>query len=123
MTRGREQAREARVPAGKEAHQRRLIKVKLVYVGMIRRLLGRGQEEIEFPSGSTLKELLEHLISVNGPKLGEQLFTKEGELMPTANLMVDGLNPIRRGGLETRLCEEGEARVEIVVLGPPPMGG
>ncbi|MDP6086860.1 MAG: hypothetical protein QGF68_12560 [Nitrospinota bacterium] len=44
-------------------------------------------------------------------------------MMPTANLMVDGLNPMRREGLGMRLCEEGDTQVEIVVLGPPPMGG
>ncbi len=99
------------------------IKVKLVYVGMIRRLFGSGEEELEVPAGITLRDLLERLISLNGPELRERLFTRHGELMPTANLMVDGLNPLSRGGLDMRLCEEGETEVEIVVLGPPPMGG
>ncbi|MFQ5912167.1 MAG: hypothetical protein ACE5JS_03185 [Nitrospinota bacterium] len=78
---------------------------------------------MEIPASSTLKVLLEHLIAANGPELRQHLLTKEGELLPTANLMVDGLNPLHRGGLEMRLCEEGETQVEIVVLGPPPMGG
>ncbi len=99
------------------------IKVKLAYVGMIRRLLGRREEELEVPAGITLRDLLERLISLNGPELRERLFTQVGEIMPTANLMVDGLNPMSRGGLDMRLCEEGETEVEIVVLGPPPMGG
>ena len=99
------------------------IKVKLVYVGMIRRLLGRGEEELQVPAGITLRALLEHLISLNGPELRKHLFTEQGEMMPTANLMVDGLNPMRREGPGMRLCEEGDTQVEVVVLGPPPMGG
>lgn len=99
------------------------ITVRLVYVGMIQRLLGRREEEMELPGGSTLRDLLARLSALYGPELRDQLLTGEGELMPTANLMVDGRNPMRGGGLETRLCEEGATQVEIVVLGPPPMGG
>ena len=107
----------------KEGGPKRRIKVKLRYVGMIRRLMAREQEEVELPAGTTLKDLLEHLISADGPELRKHLFTARGELMPTANLVVDGLNAMQHGGLQMRLCEQGETQVEVVVLGPPPMGG
>lgn len=101
----------------------RRITVKLVYVGMIRRLLGRREEELEVPAGITLRGFLERLIASNGPEFRGHLLTEQGEMMPTANLMVDGRNPMSRGGLDMRLCEQGETQIEIVVLGPPPMGG
>ena len=96
-----------------------MTEVRIRYLGLIQRTVGKREEVVHLPKGSTLGDLLNHLAAEYGSGFEEKVL-QSGELGPHATVLVDGINVSRPGGLETIL--EGQGSVEIVVLGPPPMG-
>jgi hypothetical protein len=53
----------------------------------------------------------------------ENHLLENGDLAPLATVLVNGLNALSQGGLQAKLSDGSESHVEIVVLGPPLMGG
>ena len=99
-----------------------MVEVKVTFVGLIQRVVGRREEAIRLPQEATLESLIGELVSRYGRELEERLL-ENGELAAHATVLVNGQNALNCGGLKTRLDEGSPNQVEIVLLGPPLMGG
>ena len=71
---------------------------------------------------TTLGGLIEKLVARYGHELEERLL-ENGDLAAHAAVLINGRNAMTQGGLQARLSDGSESHVEIVVLGPPLMGG
>ncbi|MBI2360216.1 MAG: MoaD/ThiS family protein [Deltaproteobacteria bacterium] len=99
-----------------------MVEVRVTFVGLIQRLVGRREEAFLLPQESTLRGLLQELAVRYGHDLEERLL-ENGELAAHATVLINGRNALACGGLAAKLSDGSESHVEIVVLGPPLMGG
>ena len=99
-----------------------MVEVKIIFVGLIQRLVGRREEAVLVSEETTLGGLIEKLVARYGHELEEHLL-ENGELAAHASVLINGRNAMTQGGLQARLSDGSESHVEIVVLGPPLMGG
>ena len=74
------------------------------------------------PEETTLGGLIEKLVARYGQELGERLL-ETGDLAAHATVLINGRNAMTQGGLQAKLNNGSQSQVEIVVLGPPLMGG
>jgi hypothetical protein len=77
---------------------------------------------LTLPSGSTLGTLL-HVLTERYGEAFQELLLPDGELAPHALVTINGEYARQVGGANAILEEPGGTQVEIVLLGPPPMGG
>lgn len=101
---------------------RPVVEVKVTFVGLIQRVVGRHEEALRLPQEATLAGLIRELVFRYGRELEERLL-ENGELAAHATVLVNGQNALNCGGLGARLDQGSPNRVEIVLLGPPLMGG
>lgn len=99
-----------------------MIKAKVIFVGLVQRLVGCREEVFLLPQESTLGELLEQLVARFGPAFEEHII-ENGELGREANVLIDGCNALGQGGLLAKLGNGPQTEVQIVMLAPPLMGG
>ena len=99
-----------------------VVEVKVTFVGVIQRLVGCREETVLVPEGATLGGLLQELVARHGRELEEHLL-ENGDLAALATVLINGRNALSQGGLQSKLSDGSESNVEIVVLGPPLMGG
>ena len=99
-----------------------MVEVKITFVGLIQRLVGRREEAVVVPEETTLGALLQELVARYGRELEERLL-ENGDLAAHATVLINGRNAMTQGGLQAKLSDGSESQVEIVVLGPPLMGG
>ena len=99
-----------------------MVEVKVTFVGVIQRVAGCREEAVSVPDETTLGGLLRELVARHGRELEEHLL-ENGDLTALATVMVNGCNALSQGGLRAKLSDGSESHVEIVVLGPPLMGG
>ena len=99
-----------------------VVEVKITFVGLIQRLVGRREEAVLVPEETTLGGLIEKLVARYGQELEERLL-ENGDLAAHAAVLINGRNAMTQGGLQAKLSDGSESQVEIVVLGPPLMGG
>ncbi len=99
-----------------------MVEVKITFVGLIQRIVGRRDEALQLPKETTLGGLLRILTDRYGRDLEERLL-ENGDLAPHATVLINGRNAISLGALQAKLSDGSESHVEIVVLGPPLMGG
>ena len=99
-----------------------MVEVKITFVGLLQRIVGCCEEAVLVPEETTLGGLLRELVARHGGELEEHLL-ENGELAALASVLVNGRNALTQGGLQAKLSEGSESHVEIVVLGPPLMGG
>jgi len=99
-----------------------VIEVKIIFVGLIQRLVGRREEAVLVQEETTLGGLIEKLVARYGQELEERLL-ENGDLAAHAAVLINGRNAVTQGGLQAKLSDGSESQVEIVVLGPPLMGG
>ncbi len=99
-----------------------MVEVKVTFVGVLQRLVGCREETVLVPEETTLGGLLRELISRYGREL-EEYVLENGDLAALATVLVNGRNALSQGGLQAKVSNGSENRVEIVVLGPPLMGG
>ena len=99
-----------------------MVEVKITFVGLIQRLVGRREEAVLVPEEATLGGLIEKLVARYGQELGERLL-ENGDLAAHAAVLINGRNAMTQGGLQAKLSDGSQSQVEIVVLGPPLMGG
>ena len=77
---------------------------------------------VQLPQETTLGGLLQELVARYGEKLGESLL-ENGELASHVTVLINGYNALTQGGLMAKLSDGSQSQVEIVLLGPPLMGG
>ena len=100
-----------------------MAEVAVTFVGLIQRLVGRRQESFTLPPHvNSLGGLLHELATCYGRELEERL-VENGELSPQATVLINGRNALSQGGLAAKLSDGSQSQVEIVLLGPPLMGG
>ena len=99
-----------------------MVEVKVTFVGVLQRVAGCREEVVVVPEETTLGGLLGELVARHGRLLGEHLL-ENGDLAPLATVLVNGRNALTQGGLQANVSDGSESHVEIVVLGPPLMGG
>lgn len=99
-----------------------VIEVRVTFVGLLQRLVGRREEVVLLEQEATLGGLLQELVARYGRELEERLL-ENGELAAHATVLINGYNALTRGGLTAKLSDGSQSHVEIVVLGPPLMGG
>ena len=99
-----------------------VIEVSVTFVGLIQRLVGHREEAVLLPQETTLGGLLHELVARYGQELEEHLL-ENGELAAHATVLINGHNALSQGGLTAKLSDGSQSHVEIVVLGPPLMGG
>jgi hypothetical protein len=87
---------------------------------MVRRAIKIKDEHLDLQGDLTLRSLLEQLVARHGSVIEEHVF--DGTYLSRAsNVLVDGVNCQRLGGLDAPLG--GAAEIEVVVFGPPLAGG
>lgn len=99
-----------------------VVEVKVTFVGLIQRVVGRREEAVLLPQETTLADLLHELVARYGHELEERLL-ENGELAAHATVLINGHNALTLGGLTAKLTDGSQSHVEIVLLGPPLMGG
>ncbi len=99
-----------------------MVEVKITFVGVLQRIVGCREEAVLVPEETTLGDLLRELIRRHGREL-EEYVLENGDLAALATVLVNGRNAVSQGGLQAKLTDGSESNVEIVVLGPPLMGG
>ncbi|MDP2728544.1 MAG: MoaD/ThiS family protein [Dehalococcoidia bacterium] len=90
-------------------------RVKVLYYGLIRTLMGTGTEEVELPKGATVGELIEALASHYGERFREHLMAKDGNVHRNVRIFVSDRDIGRAEGLNTRLNGEGQVTFVVTV--------
>lgn len=96
--------------------------VKVTFAGLIRRTVGTSEMLVTLPPGATLSALLHEIGARFGPAFEEQVLVN-GEIAPHAVVLIDGRYARELGGSHAIVDRHGSGQVEIVLLGPPLMGG
>ena len=97
--------------------------VKVIFTGPAEQLVGCPQELIALPAGSTLREFLRLLSERHGSDFRDYVFVDGETLSDEILILIDGLNALGLGGLETPLVGDTGPEVEVGFLGPVPVGG
>jgi molybdopterin converting factor small subunit len=95
--------------------------LRIRYVGLVRNSLGKSEETIALPDGSTVRDLLELLGERYGNDFRASVLTSDGKLKPTTTLLLDGIDIEGAGSLEASLV--GREQLSILALVHPPAGG
>ncbi len=96
--------------------------VRITFVGLVQRLVGHREEMVSLPQEAILADLLQVLVKRHGQGL-EQALLEQGELAAHATVLINGHNALTQGGLTAKLSGGAQSHIEIVLLGPPLMGG
>jgi len=93
------------------------MKVKLrLYLPMLAQVMGGKEQTVEFP-GTTVRELLDHLIQRHGRRAREALLDETGELDLVIQLVVNQAAWISRQELDTGLHDGDEVTIMVPMAG------
>jgi molybdopterin synthase sulfur carrier subunit len=95
--------------------------LKIRYIGLLRNSLGKSEETVELPDGTTVRDLLDVLGEKYGNDFRATVLTSDGKLKPTTTLLLDGTDIEGTGGLESSLVSREQ--LTILALVHPPAGG
>ncbi len=91
------------------------------YLGLVRNVIGRSEEDLDVLAGTTVGQLLRLLGDKHGSPFKQSVLKQSGELRAMAQVCVDDRDIDELNGFDTRLGEDGQ--VSIVVGVYPPEGG
>jgi len=94
-----------------------VVEVKIIFVGLIQRLVGRREEAVLVPEETTLGGLIEKLVTRYGQELGERLL-ENGDLAAHAAVLINGRNAMTQGGLQAKLSDGSQSRWRSWFWGP-----
>jgi hypothetical protein len=106
-----------------QIHHQNGVTARIHYQGLLHRILGRPEEDINLANIKNLGGLISALLDRHGEEFARALLTPAGELRSDVGILINGFNPARRGGLEFPIEAEDGCTVEIALLGTPPVGG
>lgn len=95
---------------------------KVIFAGLIKRVAGTSEMTVELPADATLGDLLSDLTVRFGQEFEDKILLN-GDLANHAVVLIDGEYAREIGGMQARLDRQVPAQVEIVLLGPPLLGG
>jgi MoaD family protein len=91
------------------------MKVNLrIFLPMLSEVIGRKELEIEFV-GSTVNDLIDHLIAQYGRKAKQALYDENGELDPVVQVLLNGEQWITADLLDTSL-QDGDNVVILTMM-------
>jgi molybdopterin converting factor small subunit len=94
------------------------MKLRVQYMAQLRTVVGRCEESIELPDGSSLAALFSHLAAAHGGRSEPHLLAANGQAQSGLLVVVNGTaKPVREADV-TVLCAG-----DVVVLMPPIAGG
>ncbi|HZW58274.1 MAG TPA: MoaD/ThiS family protein [Nitrososphaerales archaeon] len=88
--------------------------VRVMYVGIIKSILGLREEQVEMPEGTTIMTLLKYLEEKHGSKFAKQVMDPDTSIREEALIIVDGNNIESLQGTRTPLPKSSEALVVIL---------
>ncbi len=94
------------------------MKITVKFLIGVRKIVGRGQEELVLEDGSTVEDMLKRLAEKYGPGFKEYVFDEVGSSKGYVQFLVDGKNVAALNGLKTKLHDG--CQVAII---PPMRGG
>jgi molybdopterin converting factor small subunit len=95
--------------------------VHVSYLGLVRNVIGCGEENVEAAPGTTIGEFLQVLVAKHGDPFKKSVFQNGGKLRSTAQVCLNDCDIDELRGFATELGN-GE-HVSIVVGVYPPEGG
>lgn len=96
--------------------------MKINYIGgIIQRIVGNKEEEIEFSGERTVKELIYFLVERYGDQFKYQIMNVDGSLRRLVRILLDGDDVNQMGGIDASLM--GKREVSLVVAIPLIAGG
>jgi MoaD family protein len=94
------------------------MKLRVQYMAQLRAAVGRAEESVELPDGSSLAALFNHLAATYGRDAEPHLLSVNGQAQPGLLVVVNGTaRPAREAGMT--VLRAGD---EVVLL-PPIAGG
>ncbi len=96
-------------------------RTKIVYAGLVRSIVGKGEEELDLGAGSTVRDLIDHLIETYGEDFRSGLIGSDGKIRQLAGIQVNNQNISDLDGLDTKIA--GEREVTILLMVYPISGG
>lgn len=93
------------------------IRVKVRFFTTLRELLGKREEQMEFPQAGTVEELLKQLSQKYGKRFRDYIYDDKGEVRSHLHFLINGQSTTTLQGFKTRL-KEGD---QVAIL--PPVGG
>jgi molybdopterin synthase sulfur carrier subunit len=94
------------------------MKLRVQYTAQLRTAVGRPEEEVELPEGSSLATLLDHLASSLGDNAASHLIAPGGQAPRSLLVVVNGSAAMAEEA-ETTMLRSGD----VVLLLPPIAGG
>lgn len=85
-----------------------------IFLPALPEAIGQNELEIDFP-GTTVQDLIEHLISIYGQKARSALQNEQGEFDPLVQILLNGENWILHDNLQTPL-QEGDSLVLMMMM-------
>ncbi len=95
-------------------------KVKIVYFGILQNLVGARDEQLEFPVGTTVSDILQD-IRQRHQALNTKLFDEKGEIKSLVKVLLDEEDVEDMQGFDTPLS--GQKKVSVILLLPQFHGG
>ena len=95
--------------------------LRVRYYGLARNAVGLGEDTLQLTAGSTVRQLLDQLVALNGDQFRHSVVTVDGRLRPTAHVLLGDTDIADLDGLETVL--EATDTVTIMVIVYPVEGG
>lgn len=93
------------------------MKLHVQYTAQLRAAIGRNEEEVELPDGSSLAELLVHLAANCGPGAEPHLLTDRQQVRPSLLLVVND-TAVSSSQAASTMLRSGD---KVILL--PPIGG
>lgn len=97
-----------------------MTKVKIRFFGPVRSLVGKKEQVLEMPAGSTIRELLDKLKKTNNPDFERYVVIQGNTINPVLLVSLNGESLDELNNIETKLPNESVLDVMLVA---PIVGG
>jgi len=94
------------------------MRIKVHYLGLVRKKMGTREEEFEVKEGSLLSDLLDEVAKTHGQNLKGMLDADRGNIIdPTYIVTVNGILADRLDGIKTQLKNGDEVALMTLISG------
>jgi len=94
------------------------MRIKVHYLGLVRKKIGEKEDEFEVKEGSSLSDLLDEIAKTHGANFKGLLNAERGNIMdPTYIVTVNGVLTDRLEGMKTRLKDGDDVALMTIISG------